>query len=288
MTYREKYFEYKKLDNKYINNSVIKSLLMDDGGFVDFTDLLKNFDKEVKDLNKLENNLHRVLKGEPIQYVLGYAYFVNSNYLVSSDVLIPRQETEQLAVATLSYIAKHFGRDPKITIVDVGTGSGVLAIYLKEYYPNAHVIGVDISPKALEIARKNAELHKVSVDFRLGNMLEPVNEKIDVLISNPPYIGSEESVDEQTLKYEPHLALFAEPKTKFYEDMLSNMNKMNDDFFMAFEIGEDMKDELTSIIESNYPGLGYKFEKDICLKDRFLYIMRNEELSSYEERVIVI
>lgn len=288
MTYREKYFEYKKIDNKYINNSVIKSLLMDDGGFLDFTILLKNFDQEIKNEEKLENNLQRVLHGEPIQYVLGYAYFVNSNYIVTPDVLIPRQETEELAVAALSYITKHFGRDPKITIVDVGTGSGVLAIYLKSYYPNAKVIGVDISEKALEIARKNAELQNVSVDFRLGNMLEPVKEKIDVLISNPPYIESEETVDPQTLKFEPHLALFAKPKTLFYEEMLLHIDQMSDDFYIAFEIGEDMKEELTSIIENNYKGIGYKFEKDICSKDRFLYIMRNEELSSYEERVIVI
>ena len=276
MTYREKYFQLKNIENKYLNNTAIKTILMDDGGFKDFTVLIKNFDNPLSDENKIDNNVKRVCDGEPLQYVLGYAYFVNSNYYVNKDVLIPRQETEELAVSTLTHIVKMFGRDAKITIVDVGTGSGILAIYLKEYFPNSKVIATDISAKALEIARKNAELHKVDIDFRLGNVLDPVKEKVDVIISNPPYIRSEETVDPQTLKYEPHLALFASPVTKFYEDILSHLDMMNEKFFIAFEIGEDMQEELTSIIEKDYKGLGYKFATDIYGKDRFLYIMRDD------------
>lgn len=275
MTYREKYFQLKNIENKYLNNTAIKTILMDDGGFKDFTVLIKNFDNPLIDENKVDNNVKRVCNGEPLQYVLGYAYFVNSNYYVNKDVLIPRQETEELAVSTLTHIVKMFGRDAKITIVDVGTGSGILAIYLKEYFPNSKVIATDISAKALEIARKNAELHKVDVDFRLGNVLDPVKEKVDVIISNPPYIRSKETVDPQTLKYEPHLALFASLVTKFYEEILAHLDIMNEKFFIAFEIGEDMQEELTSIIEKDYKGLGYKFATDIYGKDRFLYIMRD-------------
>lgn len=275
MTYREKYFELKNIKNEYLNNTAIKTILMDDGGFNDFTDLIKNFDKPISDLEKLDKNVQRVCSGEPLQYVLGYAYFVNSNYYVNEDVLIPRQETEELAVYTMTRIVKMFGRDPKITIVDVGTGSGILAIYLKEYFPNSKVIATDISEKALQIAKKNAEKHKVSIDFRLGNMLDPVDEKIDVIISNPPYIGDEKTVAKQTLKYEPHLALFASPKDKFYREILSHLNMMNEKFFIAFEIGEDMKEDLTTLLENEYKGLGYSFMNDIYGKDRFLYIMRD-------------
>ena len=281
MTYREKYSELKKIENKYINNTVIKAVLMDDGGFDDFTVLIKNFNEQLKDESKIDAQIKRILDGEPLQYVLGYAYFVNSNYFVNPDVLIPRQETEELAVATMSYIMKKYGRDAKITITDIGTGSGILAIYLKEYFPNSKVIATDISEKALEIAKKNAEKHNVSIDFRLGNMLDPVSEKIDVLISNPPYIGSPETVDPQTLKYEPHLALFAEPKTKYYDEILSHLEKMNKNFFIAFEIGEDMEEILTEKLEKEFPGIGYKFTKDIYGKVRFLYIMR-ENWKIYE------
>ena len=122
MTYREMYFSLQKRNNKYLNNTAIKSLLMDDGNFSDFPNLIRHFDDEIKDLAKVEANIERVSNGEPLQYVLGYAYFVNSNYIVSPDVLIPRQETEELAVSVLKMIVKMFGKEPRIKIVDIGTG----------------------------------------------------------------------------------------------------------------------------------------------------------------------
>lgn len=283
MTYREKYFQLQKLNNKYINLSAIKTLLQHDGNFKEFFNLINHFDDEIKDEKTLDEYILRVSNGEPLQYVIGEAYFVNSNYYVTPDVLIPRQETEELAVATLKMIVKMFGKEPKIKIVDIGTGSGILGIYLKEYFKNSHVICTDISEKALQIAEKNAKSHNVEIDFRKGDMIEPIKEeeKVDVIISNPPYIGDKSTVDPQTLKYEPHLALFASPKTKYYEKILSLIDTfvLNEKFLMAFEIGEDMKDELTHIIESKYKGIMYKFEKDIYGKDRYLYIVKDEGIT---------
>ena len=283
MTYREKYFELIKSNNKFLNKTAVKSILMDDGGFDDFSNLIRHFDDEIKNPGKMANQIDRVSKGEPLQYVLGYAYFVNSNYIVTPDVLIPRQETEELAVGALKTIVKTFGRDPKIKIVDIGTGSGILGIYLKEYFPNSTVICTDISENSLKIAEKNAKLHNVKIDFRQGDMLDPIlnEEDISVIVSNPPYIGDKSTVDPQTLKYEPHLALFANPKTKYYEIILSLINSvvMANKFIMAFEIGEDMEEELTHLLETEYLGIMYKFEKDIYGKSRFLYIMKDEEVS---------
>ena len=283
MTYREKFFELKKSNNQYLNQTSIKSLLIDNGGYIDFFDLLKHFDEPIKDEDKLNNQIDRLTSGEPLQYILGYAYFVNSNYKVSPDVLIPRQETEQLAVSTMTKIVKLFGKDPKITIVDIGTGSGILGIYLKEYFSKSKVICTDIFSKALEIAKSNARLHKVEIDFREGDILDPIKEEkdISVIISNPPYIRSEKTVSEQTLKYEPHLALFAKPVTKFYEEILTSIDKqlLNDNkFLLAFEIAEDMEKELTDILENKYPGLMYQFDKDMYGKVRFLYIINNKDL----------
>ena len=284
MTYREKYFQLQKQQNKYLNLSAIKSLLIDNGGFADFFNLLKHFDEELNDENKLNRQIDELTSGKPLQYVLGYAYFVNSNYIVSPEVLIPRQETEQLAVSALTQIIKLFGKDPKITIVDIGTGSGILGIYLKEYYQKSHVICTDISENCLQIARKNAALHNVEIDFRCGDMLEPIadEQNVDVIISNPPYIPSKDTVDPQTLEYEPHLALFAKPATKYYEIILTSIDRQivnNHKFFIAFEIGEDMEEELTKMIENKYPGLMYRFDKDIYNKTRFLYIVNNKELT---------
>lgn len=282
MTYREKYFELKNLNDKYLTNNVIKAVLMDDGDFDDFFQLLGNFDKPIVSENKVNFLIERIRSGEPYQYVLGYAYFVNSNYIVTPDVLIPRQETEQLAVSTMSMIVKLFGKDPKIKICDIGTGSGILAIYLKEYFKNADVIATDISPKCLGIARENAVKHGVFVDFRETNMMDTIEGPIDVIVSNPPYILDKKTVAPETLKYEPHLALFANPKTKYYEEILSHLNLMNDKYLIAFEIGEDMEDELTELIENKYPCIAYKFEKDMYGKTRFLYIIRNEETKKYD------
>ena len=282
MTYRDKYLELLKIKNQYVNNTVIKTLLMDDGGYKDFTDLIVHFHDEIKNESKINDNLNRIMNGEPMQYVLGYAYFVNSNYIVTPDVLIPRQETEQLAVACLVRITREFKDQKNLVIADIGTGSGILAIYLKECFPDAHVIATDISEKALQIAKINAKKHNVDIDFRLGDMLEPINEKLDVIVSNPPYIESEETVSEQTLKYEPHLALFASPKTKFYREILFNLQKMKDEFFIAFEIGEDMEKELTDLLEDEFQGLGYSFDQDIYGKTRFLYILNKKEYKKYD------
>ncbi len=283
MTYREKYFQLQKLNNKYLNLSAIKTLLQHDGNFKDFFNLISHFDEQIKDEKTLDEYVLRVSKGEPLQYVIGEAYFVNSNYYVTPDVLIPRQETEELAVATLRMIVKMFGKEPKIKIVDIGTGSGILGIYLKEYFRNSHVICTDISEKALQIAQKNAIAHGVEIDFRQGDMLDPIKNEtaVDVILSNPPYIGDKSTVDPQTLEYEPHLALFASPKTKYYEQILSLIDSfvLNDKFLIAFEIGEDMKDDLTHIIEEKYKGIMYKFEKDIYGKDRYLYIVRDEGIT---------
>lgn len=285
MTYREKYFELQKHQNKYLNLSAIKSLLIDNGGFADFFNLIKHFDEELKDENKLNKQIEELTSGKPLQYVLGYAYFVNSNYKVTPDVLIPRQETEQLAVSTLTTIVKMFGKEPKITIVDIGTGSGILGIYLKEYFPKSKVICIDISEKALEIAKENAKLHHVEIDFRQGDMLEPIinEDSIDVIVSNPPYIPSKDTVDPQTLEHEPHLALFASPATKYFEIILTSIDKqlMNENkFLIAFEIGEDMEEDLTNLLENKYPGIMYRFDKDIYDKTRFLFIVNNKDVTN--------
>ena len=283
MTYRELYFNLQKRKSKYLNNTAIKTLLQDDGNFSDFFNLINHFDEQVKNVDKIESNIVRIEAGEPLQYVLGYAFFVNSNYVVSKDVLIPRQETEELAVATLKTIVKMFGKEPKIKIVDIGTGSGILGIYLKEYFPNSSVICTDISENSLQIAKINAKNHHVEIDFRQGDMLEPIKDEKDVavIISNPPYIGDESTVDPQTLKYEPHLALFATPKTKYYEIIMSTIDSqiLADKYLLAFEIGEDMEEELTHLIETKYKGIMYKFEKDIYGKTRFLYIIKDEGIT---------
>lgn len=281
MTNREAYFSLSKLGEKYLSNTVIKTVLVHCGQYLDFFDLLKHFDEPVKDEEKFNNIIEKIRKGEPYQYVLGEAFFISGNYIVTPDVLIPRQETEQLAIGTMLYTSRKFGLNNTINIADIGTGSGILAIYIKEHSPLANVMAVDISPKALQIAKKNAQNHNVLIDFYEGDMISPLVEKgikLDVLVSNPPYIESRATIEDSTWNYEPHLALLANPKTKYYEQIITNVDKiMKPNFLITFEIGEDMEQVLSDIIEKNLPDVVYKFEKDMYNKIRFLYIVRRIE-----------
>ena len=274
---REEYFRLLKLENKYLTKSVIVSLLMDASGFEDRMLFYNHFNDEVKDLDKLQKNSERVANGEPLQYVLGYSYFLGHKILVNKDVLIPRQETEQLVIETTLYIKKLFNGEEDFILADVATGSGCIALAMKEEFKGSEVYASDISKEALEVAKKNFKGKNIEV--LQGNLLEPFIEKgirLDVLMCNPPYIGSPKTIDEQTWKYEPHLALLAEPKTKFYEELFKTMPQvMNETHFLAtFEIGEDMDEEITDLVEKYFKEVRYKIGKDMYGKSRFLYIIK--------------
>ena len=135
----------------------------------------------------------------------------------------------------------------------------------------------DISKEAIRVAKINAEkLDIKDAAFLEGDMLDPFIKqgiKLNVLLCNPPYIESEETIDERTWKQEPHLALLAKPCTMFYEKVFQNYQKvMADTFIMAFEIGEDMEEALTKLIKQYLPNAEYRFEKDMYEKNRFLFI----------------
>ena len=274
---REEYFRLLNLNNKYLTKSVIVSLLMDASDIEDRMVFYTHFNDEVKNLAKLQQNSEKVANGEPLQYVLGYAYFLGHKLKVNENVLIPRQETEQLVIETTLYIKKLFNGEEDFVLADVATGSGCIALAMKEEFKGSTVLASDISNEALEVAKKNFEGKNIEV--LQGNLLEPFIEKgirLDVLMCNPPYIGSPETIDEQTWKYEPHIALLAEPKTKFYEELFQMMPKvMNETHFLAtFEIGEDMDEEITDLVEKYFKDVRYKIGKDMYGKSRFLYIIK--------------
>ena len=175
-------------------------------------------DDEVKQshLNKLEKViLPRLRRKEPIQYILGYTYFYGLKISVNSNVLIPRNETEELVEWLLN---TH--KENELTVLDIGSGSGCIALAIKKHRPNWKVISVDISSSAIEVAKLNAKQLNLDVDFRISNLFENVFENVDVVISNPPYIEINDiNVDEATNAYEPHLALYANDKgLEFYKE----------------------------------------------------------------------
>ena len=273
-TNREIYFQLLNENHKYLNKNVIISLLADANGLDDRIVLYENFDKEVPQLEHLLVNVDLVKSGMPYQYVLGYTHFLGHKIFVNKDVLIPRQETEQLTVDTIVYLRKTMKPDDSPVIADVCTGSGAIAVALKKAIPNAKVYGTDISLYALKVAKKNAK----DVEFLCGNLLQPLIDKkvkLDVLVCNPPYIENIENIDKQVWDYEPHLALIASPATKCYEEIFKNADKvMKKKYVMAFEIEEDMEKPLTELMNKYLVGCTYCFRKDIYDKTRFLYIIK--------------
>ncbi len=151
--------------------------------------------------------------GKPYQQIVGEAEFYGKTFFVNEHVLIPRPETEELLELAQHYIKEYISKtDKTIKILDIGTGSGVIPIILKSIFPTAEITSIDISGKAIEVAKKNAEHHKVNIAFIQQDYLQSsLSGTYDIIISNPPYIGQNEEIDiEHSVKsYEPNIALFS-------------------------------------------------------------------------------
>ena len=268
---REAYFYALKLD---IPKSIIDFALKEVNDF-DYLQLTNHFDDEIKDYPLFLNAIKRYQNGEMIEYVFEKTYFLSIPFYVNKNVLIPRQETEELVLKTISLVKDIFG-DRNITIADVCTGSGCIGISIAKQLPRKKYFLTDISKEALRVAKKNVSnlLNNVDIKVIEGNMLEPLNgKKVDVIVCNPPYIENIDTIDERTFKQEPHLALLANPATFFYEEVLKGYtNLVNGESLLAFEIGEDMEDSLKTLINKNCTNCEYSFEKDIYGKTRFLFI----------------
>lgn len=222
---------------------------------------------------KFSQDVKRLERGEPVQYIVGNVDFYGNLIEVTPDVLIPRFETEELIYRVVSYYQR-MNQAPK-RILDLGTGSGCIAITLKKLYPDAEVTAVDLSADALKVAKRNGRLNEVEIDWVEGNFLEPVKGKYDLIISNPPYIDPEEPIDEKVEKYEPALALYADHHgLSCYEHILKHIEKYTEDnSLIVFEIGYLQKKSLMNLVKEHFPNKIVWCEKDLSGKDRFLWIM---------------
>ena len=229
--------------------------------------------EELKLVSKdYESDYRKLLTGYPIQYLIGYVNFYGYKININEDVLIPRYETELLVEKTIKYINNIFNK--RVSILDIGTGSGCISIALNKEI-NANVTTVDISSKALEVARNNAKINNSKVRFIKSNIYDKINEKYDVIISNPPYIDTKDKVMDIVDKYEPHEALYASNNgLYFYEEIIKNARKyLNDKFIIAFEIGYEQGNSIRSIAESYFKDSKILIEKDYSDKDRYLFII---------------
>ena len=240
------------------------------------------YDEEVdKDLEKqFLMGMEEYYNGRPIQYIKGVETFFGRDFKVNENVLIPRYETEELVENILYRIDDYFSGYKNITLCDVGTGSGAIAISLALEEPKLKVYATDISDLALTVAKENANNLKADVEFLVGDMLQPLiekNLKVDIFVSNPPYNPQEQEIEAVVKDNEPHVALFGgNDGLYFYRKIFEGVNELlNERALLAFEMGFDQRELMEEALQKYFPNDPYEIIKDINGKDRMLFIYRN-------------
>lgn len=233
--------------------------------------------KEIEYLKKyydgdINEAIELLKQGKPVQYIVGNVDFYGLNFKVNENVLIPRFETEELVEKTIEYVGEYFDKD--ISILDIGTGSGCIAITLNKNL-NSKVDAVDISDEALQIARINNENNNTKVNFFKSNIFENVNKKYDLIISNPPYIAYDEEIMDIVKDNEPNIALYADDNgLYFYKDILRNAKKnLKRKSIIAFEIGMEQGEYIKEFAHRYFPKSKILIEKDYNDRDRFVFII---------------
>lgn len=237
--------------------------------------LVANGNEEVGESvqQKFEELMGRMLKGEPVAYLTGIKEFYGLDFFVDKRVLIPRPETERLVEKVLGYPLAVVG---PARILDVGTGSGCIAVSVAKNLPHAKVAGVDISADALEVARKNAKHNGVNVQFLESDLLAAVDGPFDVIVANLPYIGEKKFnfVSKSASDYEPHLALFGgddglQLYRKFFQQLAAKSWRPR---LLLGEFGFLQTEELEKLFAEFFPQNKIRFEQDYAHIDRLFMV----------------
>ena len=223
------------------------------------------------------SGMEQYYQGTPIQYIKGYETFFGRDFKVNENVLIPRYETEELVENILYRIDDYFQDYQNITLCDVGTGSGAIGITLSLEEPRLKVIATDISQEALVVAKENAQLLNASVEFRQGDLLQPLletHEKVDIFVSNPPYIPNDQEIEAMVKDNEPHVALFGgNDGLYFYRKIFQEVKPLlNERALLAFEMGFDQRELMEQAIHDFFGDYPFEIIKDMNGKDRMLFI----------------
>ena len=219
--------------------------------------------------------INRLNKGEPVQYIVGNVDFYNYNFIVNKNVLIPRFETEELVDQTIKKTKEFFKN--KVDILDIGTGSGAIAITIKKEL-DSNVTATDISKEALAVAKENAQKNNAEINFVNTDIYKGISTKFDIVISNPPYISYDEEIEEIVKNNEPNLALYAENNgLYFYEKILKNIKSiLKDKYLICFEIGETQFQSIKEFKDKYLPESKIELKKDMQGRDRMVFITNIE------------
>ncbi|MET3979896.1 release factor glutamine methyltransferase [Mucilaginibacter sp. UYP25] len=228
--------------------------------------------------DKIQSILDELKTGKPVQYILGSTEFYGLNFLVNPATLIPRPETEELVEWVLESQKLEVNSQKPVSVLDIGTGSGCIAISIKKNLPKALVMAIDISADALHTAKQNAVINEVEVKFVLDDILNTKldieDSKFDIIISNPPYVTLEDKLQmhQNVTGFEPHGALFVPEHDPliFYKTIADfALQRLSDNGLLFFEINENFGKETVELL-SDKGFIAIKLRKDMSGRDRMV------------------
>ena len=268
------YFEKHQLSNSRLNAEILLSYVLG----IDRIQLYVNFDKPLRkdELDKYRDLIYKRAQNVPVAYLLANKEFMSLDFFVNESVLIPRPETEELLENLIEYCKKNELKNPNI--VDLGTGSGAIAVSLGHYLAEAKILAIDISAKALEVAEKNIKKHQLSERVKLaqGDLLSPLiklgKNNVDIIVSNPPYIDQEGmSTLSLEVKKEPRLALSGgDDGLDYYRLIIPQSKKvLKEQGLLALEIGYNQAEAVRGLFDSDWQDLMIK--KDYSGHQRMVF-----------------
>ena len=277
-----KKFLYEIIPRYYYSDSaepLVRDLLIYilDISKIEYLCLASNYTLTTDELLKFEDVINQLKDEKPIQYILGEADFLDFKFQVNENILIPRPETEQLVLLAKKFLDAN-SYIPN-TILDIGTGSGCIAIAMKKLFPQSNVIGIDLSKSAIDLAEKNARKYELDVEFyQLDILKDDFNlYNYDVLISNPPYVleYEKDEMNDNVTKWEPHSALFVpnEDPLIFYKRIINEFFINRKSKFAFFEINP-LSYQLLVVFLNSFSSLSYSFFNDYNDKIRYLVIKK--------------
>jgi len=277
-----KKFLYEIIPRYYYSDSakpLVRDLLIYilDISKIEYLCLASNYTLTTDELLKFEDVINQLKDEKPIQYILGEADFLDFKFQVNENILIPRPETEQLVLLAKKFLDAN-SYIPN-TILDIGTGSGCIAIAMKKLFPQSNVIGIDLSQSAIDLAENNAMRYELNVEFyQLDILKDDFNlYNYDVLISNPPYVleCEKDEMNDNVTKWEPHSALFVpnEDPLIFYKKIINEFFRNRKSKFAFFEINPLSYQLLVDFLNT-FSSLSYSFFNDYNDKIRYLLIKK--------------
>ena len=239
------------------------------------TDVVLGLNKPVKEemYTHYMQILEQIVEGKPIQYLLGHAYFMEEKFKVTEHTLIPREDTAGIVTLSNNFLENKV--DAKV--LDIGTGTGILAIMIAKLNSKQHVFASDISPEALKVAKENALNHQVNVEFIESNLFEYIpQQSFDLIVSNPPYISEDELdlMDDSVKKFEPSLALFAEDNgLAIYKQLAKQIQSyVKETSMIILEIGFQQGEAVKTIFSETFPNSTIEIILDLNGKNRYVQI----------------